>query len=435
MTPPAQTATGRFGVLWRRLPARLGYLLLNFPIALAAFVTAITLFALGVSLLIVWVGIPILVTTFTLARSWATLELRLLAQTGTVIEPADVPPATGNIFRVLGTQVRDVHRWAALAHMAVVAPIIATFTWCITITWLALILGGLSFGPVNALFFGNSLTIMSGFEGVPGMEAVAAAIAEPVIGAVIGLGLAAVALLTLPALSAGLVHLHALGDTLLGRFPSDALRAEVADLERSRSSAARAESTELRRLERDIDDGPQQRLLRIQMDLAAAQRSLAADPAQAATLLAEARDHTGAALTELRALSRGMTPPLLQDRGLAAELESIAALSTVPTSVTNRVADALPPELELGLYFVASELMTNVARHSGASAASIVLEPNGRELWLTVSDNGSGGAQAVAGHGLAGIADRVAGLRGTLTLHSPDGGPTHIRVVVPAPIG
>lgn len=435
MTHTTETVSHRFATLWRRLPARLGYLLLNFPLAIVAFVTAITLFSLGVSLLIVWVGIPILVTTFTLARSWARLELGQLARAGIEIEPAEMPPATGNIFQVLGAQVRDVHRWTALAHVAVVAPIIATVTWSITVTWLALILGGLSFGPVNALFFGNSLTIMSGFEGVPGLEALAAAIADPFVGAVIGIVIAALALLALPALSSGLVHLHALGDGLLGRFPSDVLRAEVADLERSRSSAARAESTELRRLERDIHDGPQQRLLRIQMDLAAAERSLAADPDRAAELLGEARGHTGAALSELRALSRGMTPPLLQDRGLAAELESIAALSAVPTSVTNRVDTALPPELELGLYFVTSELMANVARHSGATAASIVLEPTGGELWLTVSDNGVGGAELVAGHGLAGIADRVAGLRGTLAVHSPVGGPTHLRVVIPATLG
>jgi signal transduction histidine kinase len=249
-----------------------------------------------------------------------------------------------------------------------------------------------------------------------------------------------VLLATLPFVTRGLVSLHWLvAKGMLGAFRSEALTREVATLSSSRTAAVAAEGTALRRLERDIHDGPQQRLVRLQMDLAAADRQLDADPAAARTLLGEALQQSKDALDELRALSRGFAPPLLLDRGLVAALDSMASRSSIPVKFVAEVPEgtSLPAELERNVYFLAAEAVTNAEKHSGAKNVTLRVwlrhEPDGGPSWLelTVSDDGVGGATATAGHGLAGLEERVHGLGGTLTVTSPDGGPTVVSAQVP----
>jgi signal transduction histidine kinase len=240
-------------------------------------------------------------------------------------------------------------------------------------------------------------------------------------------------LATLPFLTRGLVLLHdVIARGVLGPFASDALRRQVTNLSASRGAAISAEGHSLRRLERDIHDGPQQRLVRLQMDLAAAERQLDTDPDAARALLEEARERSQEALDELRALSRGFAPPILMDRGLVAALESLASRSALPVTVTSGLDASveLPQEIERNAYFVASELVANAAKHSGASAIDVTVGlrrvPEGDDWWLdvAVADDGQGGAASVEGHGLAGLEERLRGLGGTLEVDSPAGGPT-----------
>jgi signal transduction histidine kinase len=178
------------------------------------------------------------------------------------------------------------------------------------------------------------------------------------------------------------------------------------------------------------------------MDLAAIERKLDADPEAAKGLLTEARDQARDTLDELRALSRGFAPPLLQDRGLASALESLAARSPVQVLLEWQLpADAaLPAAIERNAYFIAAELLTNAAKHSGASAIRLRLAQrdtgaNGHWLDLWVTDNGHGGAVARPGHGLSGLDERVRGLGGVLLVDSPAGGPTVIGAHFPfAPV-
>jgi len=225
---------------------------------------------------------------------------------------------------------------------------------------------------------------------------------------------------------------------MLGRWPSDDLAAEVRAEAAARGAAVQAEDAALRRLERDIHDGPQQRLVRLQMDLAAAERQLDADPAAARTLLGEAMQQSKDALEELRALSRGFAPPLLLDRGLVAALDSMAARSSIPVKFVAEVPEdaALPAELERNAYFLAAEAVTNAEKHSGAKNVTLRVwvrnEPEGdRWLDLTVSDDGVGGAATLPGHGIAGLEERVHGLGGILTVNSPVGGPTVVIAQLP----
>ena len=143
----------------------------------------------------------------------------------------------------------------------------------------------------------------------------------------------------------------------------------------SRSAAVAAEGTALRRLERDIHDGPQQRLVRLQMDLAAADRQLDKDPKAARALLEEALQQSKDALDELRALSRGFAPPILMDRGLVAALESLAVRAAVPTTVVDELPEGieLPAELERNAYFIAAEALTNAAKHAKAKTATVTI--------------------------------------------------------------
>ena len=167
---------------------------------------------------------------------------------------------------------------------------------------------------------------------------------------------------------------HAIARALLGRWPSDDLASEARAEAAARTSAVLAESDGLRRLERDIHDGPQQRLVRLQMDLAALERRAAAGDTDAAAELArEAQGHAKAALDELRALSSGVAPPLLQDRGLAAALAAVAAGSALPVKleVDPAVDAAVPPEVARTVYFVVAELLTNAVKHAAASAATL----------------------------------------------------------------
>jgi signal transduction histidine kinase len=169
------------------------------------------------------------------------------------------------------------------------------------------------------------------------------------------------------------------------------------------------------------------------MDLAAADRQLDKDPAAARTLLGEALQQSKDALDELRALSRGFAPPILLDRGLVAALESLAVRAALPTTIVDELpkGTTLPDEIERNAYFIAAEALTNAAKHAEATAATVTVSLKDG-LQLVVTDDGRGGAVSVAGHGIAGLAERVHGLGGTLEVTSPDGGPTTVTAHLPS---
>ncbi|WP_051571089.1 sensor histidine kinase [Cryptosporangium arvum] len=180
----------------------------------------------------------------------------------------------------------------------------------------------------------------------------------------------------------------------------------------------------LRRLERDLHDGPQQRLVRLALDLGRAEHRFDADPAGARVVLADAITQTREALDELRALARGVAPPVLVERGLRAALAALVRRSPVPVTLSVDVPDELPAEVETTLYFVVAEALANVAKHSGATHCRVEV----RRRRVTVTDDGIGGAAIRPGHGLAGLGQR---LGGRLALTSPVGGPTTLVARIP----
>jgi signal transduction histidine kinase len=192
----------------------------------------------------------------------------------------------------------------------------------------------------------------------------------------------------------------------------------------------------LRRIERDLHDGAQARLVALAMNVGLAKEKLAegGDPVEASRLLDDAHATAKQAIVELRDLARGIHPPVL-DAGLDAALATLVSHSPVPVRLRTVIADRPDPAIETMAYFCAAELLTNVAKHSGAGSATVDARTSDRRLRLTVADDGRGGAWIGGGSGLAGLAERVATVDGRLTVDSPRGGPTTVRVDLPLRAG
>jgi signal transduction histidine kinase len=210
------------------------------------------------------------------------------------------------------------------------------------------------------------------------------------------------------------------------------LRARLDELQTSRSRLVEVSMFERRRLERDLHDGAQQRLVALSLQLGLAQRRLQdGDGAAAGILLDAARDELARALEELRELARGIHPAVLTDRGLEAALEALAERTPLPVSLDQMPADRLPAPVEAAAYFVVAEALTNVARYAGASQAEVRIARNHGYAVVEVRDDGVGGADPAIGTGLRGLADRLAALDGRLEVHSPPGEGTTVRAEVP----
>ncbi len=209
------------------------------------------------------------------------------------------------------------------------------------------------------------------------------------------------------------------------------LRARLDELHESRARLIEAGLAERRRLERDLHDGAQQRLVALSLQVGLAQRELERDPAQARVLLDRARDELRLALEELRELARGIHPAVLTDRGLEAAIGTLAARFPLPIEVEATPPERLPGAVEVAAYFVVSEALANMAKHAGASRATVRVVCDGGETVVEVRDDGRGGAAIGAGSGLSGLADRVAGLDGRLEVLSPPGGGTLVRAWFP----
>jgi signal transduction histidine kinase len=218
---------------------------------------------------------------------------------------------------------------------------------------------------------------------------------------------------------------------LWSRAEHERLTHRVEELTRTRAGAVHAEAEELRRIERDLHDGAQARLVALSMTLGLAEDKLDRHPGEARELLNEARGEARAAITELRNLARGIAPPILTDRGLTAALESlISSARVLPVTIEGDPGPRMPAAIETAAYFIATEALANAAKHAGANEGRIRLERQVHALVVEVSDDGRGGANP-SGSGLLGLRRRVEALDGTLTIDSPSGGGTRIRAELP----
>jgi signal transduction histidine kinase len=420
--PYAATPTRPRGV--RRVLLESGYSLSAFPIALAAMIVVAVDLALGVGLAIFIGGILLLTVGVMVARGFARFErLRLRRMLG---RPAPTPsyvcaePGAGFWRRQL-TPLKDPQSWLDCVW-SLVGLVTGTVAFAVTLVWWAGAAGGLTYW-----FWQLWVPRSSGDRGLAELLGVGEGrTAESVLNLAIGAAL----LVTLPWVVRFVTTVHAsLAWALLSSRAE--LQGEVARVEGGREAARMAEAESLRRLERDIHDGPQQRLVRLTMDLGRAKKQVADDPERAAETLDAALAQARETVAELRSLSRGIAPPLLVDRGLAAALGEMLTQSSVPVTSRIEVPEQLPPHVETAVYFVVAEALTNVAKHSGAAHAAVSVVSDGSGVEVRVEDDGVGGAHPAKGLGLAGLRQRLAAVDGTLDITSPEGAGTTLVARIP----
>ncbi|WP_337061297.1 sensor histidine kinase [Kineococcus sp. G2] len=243
----------------------------------------------------------------------------------------------------------------------------------------------------------------------------------------IAAGYAAAGVLVVPLLARGYLRLSS------ARLapPPTALAQRLAQVTATRAAAVDAHAAELRRIERDLHDGVQNRIVAVAMHLGIAERALERDPVAALPVVLAARTAAEEALADLRGVVRSIYPPALADRGLAGSVAGLAAHSPVPCSVREEPLPPVAAAVASAAYFTVAEALTNTAKHSRAARVRVHLRADAGRLVVEVHDDGAGGADERAGTGLDGVRRRVEALDGTMSLHSPPGGPTTVRVTLP----
>ncbi|MDM7884118.1 sensor histidine kinase [Curtobacterium sp. RHCKG23] len=424
------TAGGFYREAWRRLPRDFGYMALTAVLLCTLYVAfPAALFGRGLrDLFNPFVLLMFFIALFVARWVGQFEKLRIGWADPRPIRPVDWTPRwQQNWWTRTGSAVANPHYWLYLLHAVVVYPLAALVTvgvgalLAVGFAW-PLVLGVVFLlNDVRVGYFGNT---ESGFLVGVGL---------------LGLLSMAASVVLLPLWARGSVLAHYWIDAgLLGGFRAEQLEQRVAGLQASRAGAVTAEGQTLRQIERDLHDGPQQRLVRLRMDLAAAERAFDRDPEKAKRLIGEATEHAQDALDELRALSRGFAPPILLDRGLVAALEALVARTPIPVGLDVRLPEGLElaTEVQRNVYFTVSELLTNTTKHAGASAAGVylglIVDASG--LWyltVSVTDDGRGGARTQAGHGIEGLTGRMRALDGELVVNSPEGGPTEATARIP----
>ncbi|MEU8973773.1 sensor domain-containing protein [Streptomyces monashensis] len=354
------------------------HLLLNLPVAVFSFVYALTALSVGGSLSITVIGLPLLALSLLGSRQLGKLERararRLLGVR--VEEPTPLPLAKGGSpMQRLWMALKDPVGWRTMLYALVRLPW-GVLTFCITLTSLIALWPVLSY-------------LVRGLANVD------------------------------RALVRGLLS------------PSDELERRIAELESDRGIVVDTAAADLRRIERDLHDGAQARLVNLAMGLGLAKEKLLEDPDSAAAMVAEAHGEVKLALQELRDLARGIHPAVLTDRGLDAALSSVATRCTVPVTVTVDLATRPAPAIEGIAYFTVSELLQNISKHSRARGASVDVWRAEERLLIQVRDDGRGGARLDGGTGMRGLSERLGAVDGLFVLDSPAGGPTVVTAELP----
>jgi signal transduction histidine kinase len=408
---------------WERLVRDTLYILLGLPLATASFAVLVTGWSAAFSLLVVFlIGVPVAIVTLQAGRLFAIVERYRLTARGDTIPTASYRRVTGRGWKGWLEPFRDPQTWLDTVHGLIAFPV-SIATWVATVTWYATAIVGLTYPAWSwSIDDEANRTIAQDLNwNAPWGDEIV----------MVGVGL--VALITLYPIVRLLAEIQAgVARALLSNQQIVALQQRVDELTRTRSGAVEVEAEALRRIERDLHDGPQQRLVRLSMDLGSAERRIDDDPAAAKALVRDARALTQETLDELRALSRGIAPPILLDRGLEAAVAAAAARCPVPVDLRVRLNGiAMSAAVERAAYFVVTEALTNVAKHAQATAVDVSLFADEDSLHVVIKDDGVGGADAGRGTGLRGLSDRVAALDGTLSVGSPEGGPTIVAVDIP----
>ncbi|MET9677367.1 sensor domain-containing protein [Streptomyces sp. NPDC006482] len=407
---------------WRAL----GYVLIGLPLGVCWFALSVAFVATGAGLLITFLGVPILAGALAMCRGFGAVErarARALLDLD-VKAPEPVRGKTGGAFSWMGAMLKSGASWRHLLYAVLHMPW-AVFGFSVTValwawgwslftyplwqwvfpTWVGQDGIQLYGDATHQMYLDNSF--------------------EVAVTSLIGL----LFVLVGPWVLRGIVAVDRL--LVSGLLGPSRLASRVTELESDRGVVVDTAAADLRRIERDLHDGPQARLASLAMDLGLAKEKLAEDPKAAAAMVDEAHGEVKVALQELRDLARVIHPAVLTDRGLDAALSSVASRCAVPVSVDVDLPARPVASIEGIAYFTVSELLQNVSRHARARRAWVDVWRAGDRLMLQVRDDGVGGAEAAAGHSLAGLVERVGAVDGVLAVDSPVGGPTTITAELP----
>ncbi|PZH12184.1 histidine kinase [Streptomyces sp. NTH33] len=407
---------------WREF----GYVLLSLPIGIMLFTYAVTMVSLGVGLLVTFFGVPVLAAALAGCRLFGMLErARARGLLGLeVAEPEPLRTKEPGVLAWTGSLLKSGSSWRALLYAALQFPW-AVFSFSVALTFWTLGWGLLTYplwfwvfpmwaGQGGIQLYGDGqhgIYLDNPFEiTVTALVGLLFTLATPWI------------VRALTTVDRVLVH---------GLLGPSRLSARVVELESDRGVVVDTAAADLRRIERDLHDGAQARLVALAMDLGLAKEKLAEDPRAAARMVDEAHGEVKTALQELRDLARGIHPAVLTDRGLDAALSSVASRCTVPVRVEVDLAERPAPAIEGIAYFTVSELLQNISKHSRARSASVDVWRAEDRLMLQVVDDGVGGADPSEGSGLAGLAERLDAVDGILVVDSPAGGPTRVTAELP----
>jgi len=398
----------------------LAYVALGMFFGIITFTVTVTGLALSIGLLPAFLlGVPVLVGTVYVVHGMAIMERRramLLMDVDLPARPMPRKPGQNWLRRSLALTVSPEF-WKEASYSLLLLPL-GVISGTLVVSFWAVAVAGLLLPAYIGLLPGDeAITWLHWSNGL-----------EVAAGFVTGL----VFVLLARVLTTGLAAAHvALASALLTPSQNDALRAQVSQLTETRARVVDAADSERRRIERDLHDGAQQQLVSLAMNLGRARAKFDSDPEGARELVDQAHQEAKDSITELRNVVRGVHPAVLTDRGLDAALSALAARSPVPVRIDVDVVQRPSPTVEAVAYFVVSESLTNIARHSGATRAAVHIERDGDRLLVSVSDDGHGGATENPGGGLAGLRDRVAAVDGTFRLQSSPTGGTTVTVEVP----
>jgi signal transduction histidine kinase len=405
-----------------------GAILLGAPVAILSFTTIVSIVSAGFASLLFGVGVVLLGVAIEGCRLIARIERRR-AFAGEPVRPLAHPyrPLRGSFRDILRAEFGDESRWRDVLYVAVNLPLSLLEVAVVASVWVL----ALTIVTTPLWYDAAETAALPWFLG-PWADHDALSVSTRTL---LGLALLPVA----ASISQLVIALHrGVVRGLLCTSESRELRRQVETLRESRSAVLDVEATELHRIERDLHDGAQQRLVMLTIDLGLASERIDEDPAAAKALILEGQAEARQALAEIRDLVRGIAPSILLDRGLIAALQSIAGRGPVPTVIESDLAasERLPAATERAAYFVVTEALANVAKHSGARRCTVRCHrddarEDGPRLVVEVSDDGRGGATIEPGGGLAGLSSRVAGVDGTFAVSSPPGGPTVVRAEIP----
>ncbi|MGW4022866.1 sensor histidine kinase [Streptomyces sp. NPDC005009] len=410
------------GRTWREL----GYVLLSLPISVLLFTYAITMVSLGAGLLVTFLGVPVLAAALAGCRGFGAVErARARGLLGLeVAEPEPLRLKRQGFMAWIGAVLKSGASWRALLYAVLQLPW-AVLSFVVTVTVWSV---GWSLLTYPLWFW--VFPMYAGQDGIQlyGDEHHRIYLDNPFeITVTAGVGL----LFTLA--TPWIVRALTMVDRVMvhGLLGPSRLATRVVELESDRGVVVDTAAADLRRIERDLHDGAQARLVALAMDLGLAKEKLREDPQVAARMVDEAHGEVKTALQELRDLARGIHPAVLTDRGLDAALSSVASRCTVPVQVEVDLTERPAPAIEGIAYFTVSELLQNISKHSRATWAAVEVWRTENRLMLQVVDNGVGGADVSEGSGLAGLAERLDAVDGILVVDSPAGGPTRVTAELP----